>query len=311
MTESFEQDLLRETLSRVLQEHPDALREQFEQLGLLELIDGSDEDAATAARSGAMAVHTELGRTLGSVPYLQCASARAFLLALGLQPRAGWCSLLLDTETFSWTLAAGPALLAFPAQVDEVLVYDGGQLYAAPVTSLETTDLGVMDPTFPLATVTAPAQGKSIATVSDEQVATALGAAESFARAALCAEMLGSSQQCLDVVLKHLRLREQFGVAIGTMQAVQHKAADMAIRMEGMRGFVAAMSRDGDARTAAMAKAYISDGARFIAETAMQLHGGMGFTWECSVHHHLRHAHRCGQLLGAPTTLRAQHIGGL
>lgn len=311
MAENFEQDLLRETLSRVLQDHPESLREQFEGLGLLELIDGTDGEAVTAARSGAMAVHVELGRALGSVPYLQCAAARAFLLALGLAPRAGWCSLLLDQQSFSWTLSPGPALLAFAGQVDEFLVFDSGELCAVPAASLGGTALGVVDPTFPLSTVDAPGTGEVIAKLSVEQVAGALQVAESFARAALCAEMLGSSQKCLDIALEHIRLREQFGQAIGTMQAVQHKAADMAIRMEGMRGFVAAMGRDGDDRTAAMAKAYVSDGARFVAETCMQLHGGMGFTWECSVHHHLRHAHRCGQLLGAPTTLRAQHIGGL
>ncbi|HIG18275.1 MAG TPA: hypothetical protein EYQ31_13905, partial [Candidatus Handelsmanbacteria bacterium] len=64
------------------------------------------------------------------------------------------------------------------------------------------------------------------------------------------------------VVLEHLRLREQFGVAIGTMQAVQHKAADMAIRMEGMRGFVAAMSRDGENFV------YIEPGAEVIRRGA-------------------------------------------
>jgi len=306
MSETFEQDLLQQTLSRLLRDQPDALQQQFGELGLLDLIDGNGE-----SRSAAMTVHGELGRALGRVPYLQCAAARLLLLELGLPARTGWCSLLLDPSSFSWSVAPGAALLPFAEQVDEVLIFAQGHLRALPTADLQAHMLEVVDPTFPLSSVEVPATGEPIAEVSADRVAQALCRAESFGRAALCAEMLGSSQQCLETILEHLRLREQFGRAIGTMQAVQHKAADMAIRMEGMRGFVAAMDSDDDDRTAAMAKAYVSDGARFVAETCMQLYGGMGFTWECSVHRHLRHAHRCGQLLGSPTQLRTQHIGGL
>jgi alkylation response protein AidB-like acyl-CoA dehydrogenase len=102
----------------------------------------------------------------------------------------------------------------------------------------------------------------------------------------LAAEMCGVASTALDLTLDYLGVREQFGKRLGSFQALQHRCADMKVSLENARSLVyyAAWAvdegRDDSALAVAMAKAWCSDGCSEVVAAAIQLHGGIGFTWE-------------------------------
>ncbi|HXC92362.1 MAG TPA: acyl-CoA dehydrogenase [Stellaceae bacterium] len=106
------------------------------------------------------------------------------------------------------------------------------------------------------------------------------------ATVALCAEMCGGAQQVLDMTVDYAKLRVAFGKPIGSYQGVKHQAADMLVAIENAKSltYYAAWAVDEGAAEAplavAMAKAAASDMARKVAGTGIQLHGGIGMTWE-------------------------------
>lgn len=113
--------------------------------------------------------------------------------------------------------------------------------------------------------------------------------------AALCAEAVGVMAAMNDETLQYLKTRQQFGVTIGSFQALQHRMADMVVALEQARSMatlalVKADSADAQerSRTVAAAKAYIGRQARFVGQEAIQLHGGMGLTDEMLVSHHFK-----------------------
>ena len=110
------------------------------------------------------------------------------------------------------------------------------------------------------------------------------------------ADALGVGEQLLGMTVAYTSVREQFGRSIGSFQAVKHKAAEMLITLKGVRAatYRAAMcldERTDDAQLwASVAKAHASEGVAGVAGTALQLHGGIGFTWEHDLHLYLRRA---------------------
>jgi len=112
----------------------------------------------------------------------------------------------------------------------------------------------------------------------------------------ICAESLGGAQQCLDDAVRYAKERVQFGRPIGVNQAVKHKCADMLFEVESSRSIVhyaawAAREAHPEAElSAAMAKAYVSDAYTRVAADGIQLHGGVGFTWEYDCHLYFKRA---------------------
>ncbi len=105
----------------------------------------------------------------------------------------------------------------------------------------------------------------------------------------LAADAFGAAEKLLELTLAHARAREQFGQPLAQFQAVKHQLADLATELEPMRALLwyAAHAQDhvqGDAeRSAALVKAHVTDRALEAARAAVQLHGGIGFTWDCDV----------------------------
>ena len=120
-----------------------------------------------------------------------------------------------------------------------------------------------------------------------------LGALET-ATAALCAEMVGGMQWVLDTTVEFAKTRQQFGRAIGSFQAVQHQCADMLLMTESARSaaYYAAWALTENAPAAngavSIAKAYCSDAYREVGNRGVQVHGGIGFTWEHDLHLYYR-----------------------
>jgi alkylation response protein AidB-like acyl-CoA dehydrogenase len=116
------------------------------------------------------------------------------------------------------------------------------------------------------------------------------------ATAALSAEMVGTAQKALDIAVDYAKTRVQFGKPIGSFQAVKHKCVDMMVAVENARSltYYACWTVDerlAEAATAVpMAKAYASDMAKNVTSEAIQVHGGIGFTWEHDMHLYHRRA---------------------
>jgi alkylation response protein AidB-like acyl-CoA dehydrogenase len=110
------------------------------------------------------------------------------------------------------------------------------------------------------------------------------------AATALAAEMLGASSRVLEMSVEYAKARVQFGKPIGSFQAVKHRLADALVDVEGMRSSVyyaawcIASGEQGASLAASAAKAWCSDAARRVMASGLQVHGGIGFTWEHDLH---------------------------
>ncbi|MGB8712933.1 MAG: acyl-CoA dehydrogenase [Onishia taeanensis] len=143
--------------------------------------------------------------------------------------------------------------------------------------------------------ITLDAHLPASALLASGQVAhEALGETLAIGRAALCAEALGAMEVACDQTLDYLKDRQQFGAPLSRFQSLQHRMVDMHLHLEQARSMaiLAATSlmlpaAERDYRVAA-AKAYVGEAAQYIAEQAIQLHGGMGMTEECYVAHYAR-----------------------
>jgi alkylation response protein AidB-like acyl-CoA dehydrogenase len=127
------------------------------------------------------------------------------------------------------------------------------------------------------------------------------------------AEMVGLGQRLLDDTLAYVKEREQFGVAIGSFQALQHRLVDCYAREEQARSMLyrAALTDQGDAakwhRAAAGAKAYVGENVDAIAREAVQMHGGMGITDELAIGHALKRVLLLARLFGDVDTVLAEY----
>jgi alkylation response protein AidB-like acyl-CoA dehydrogenase len=129
---------------------------------------------------------------------------------------------------------------------------------------------------------------------------------------ALAAEQVGAAQRCLEMSVDYAKLRVQFGRPIGSFQAIKHKCADMLLEVESARSaayyaaWAAAEGSDELPVVASLAKAYCSDAFASAATENIQIHGGIGFTWEHDAHLFYRRAKSTEQFLGSPAEHRDQ-----
>jgi alkylation response protein AidB-like acyl-CoA dehydrogenase len=174
---------------------------------------------------------------------------------------------------------------------DVIIVAAGGGLFALPRTArgVTATPLVTVDETrrpceLRLRAVRVPptaALGRAPAAVARTRDAAAV---------AIAADSLGGADRALELAVEYVKVREQFGRAVGSFQAVQHMAAEAVARIEPARALLwyAAWAFDARPReaplAAAMAKARCTDVFRDVARTAIEMHGGIGFTWEHDIH---------------------------
>ncbi len=124
----------------------------------------------------------------------------------------------------------------------------------------------------------------------------------------IAAAQVGAAERCLDMTVAYAKERVQFGRSIASFQAVKHACADMLLLVESARSaayYAACIADDGAtgdvlARAASLAKAYCSEAYFACAGEAIQLHGGVGFTWEFDVHLYFKNAHATEKYLGTP-----------
>lgn len=282
----------------------------------------------------------EVGRSVAPVPLWETACLAVPLLREAAPSGAGAAAdVLAEIAAGAWASApAGPSLLAGArtmraeqaggdwllsgsaslvpeAQAVDLLVLpastaEGPALFAvsaaqarlSPHDSLDRNrvlcDVEVDDVPARLVGAPAPALERSVARAFEE------------AAVGLAAETLGTSRWLMDATVGYVKVRHQFDVPIGTFQAVQHRCADMLVALERAWSatFYAAMcvaaDDPGRAAASAVAKASAGEASVRLAKDAVQLHGGIGYTWEHDLHLRVRRAYSNEPLLGDTGTHR-------
>ncbi|MFJ2420154.1 acyl-CoA dehydrogenase family protein [Streptomyces brevispora] len=144
-----------------------------------------------------------------------------------------------------------------------------------------------------------------------------LGHVRDPACTALAAEQVGAAGRCLELTVEYALDRVQFGRSIGSFQAVKHRLADAYVLVESARSAAlgAAFAADLDPgalpRAAAVAKSVCSEAFSAVAGEMIQLHGGIGITWDHDAHHCFKRAHGAGELFGPPAQHRKRLAAGL
>ena len=243
----------------------------------------------------------ELGRSLAPVPFLPSAMAATVIQQDGSpEQRERWLPALAAGETIGalGEVRDGVAELVIGGREAGVFVLiegDGsGRIVAAE--EAEVTPVESVDPTRSTARVSSDA-GEP---VGDGGACAGLGRAI----VSVSSELVGVCDRAVQMTVDYVKDRKQFGVPVGSYQAVSHRCAQMLLDTERARSTAAfaAWSADADpdslAEAAAMAKASASAAGREVTAGAIQMHGGIGFTWEADVHWLYKRAQLDAALLG-------------
>lgn len=283
------------------------------QLGLTSLA-VPEESGATLAE--VMVAVEEIGRVLLPVPYLSTALTAVILAEAGVDD---FLPGLMD-GTLIGALAFGPGVTTLSGdringtvrhvldgpKADVFLVRAAGAVVAVRAADAVITPVGTLDQTRGQAEVRftdAPSLRIGDSAFTER--------AEGLLWTALAAESAAAAAQCLDVTVDYLKTRVQFGRPIGEFQALKHRCADLAVKAESARmtahaAVRAAMSDPSEFAVAApLAKRYCADVFFDAAAEMIQLHGGIGFTWEHPAHLYLKRAKAASVAFGTPGAYRA------
>ncbi|MDG4669171.1 acyl-CoA dehydrogenase family protein [Mycobacterium sp. 236(2023)] len=204
-----------------------------------------------------------------------------------------------------WTLSGTKHFVLDGVVADLLLVVartdsDVGVFIVDDVTELERRPQKSLDPTRRQAVIELSSTPASRLDIT----AAGLEHALSRAAAALANEQVGGAQRCLDQAVGYAKVRHQFGKPIGSFQAIRHRCADLMLDIECARGAAQYAAYAADTfpaefpAAAALAKARCSDVYARAAAANIQLHGGIGFTWEHPAHMYFKRAKSSGLLLG-------------
>ena len=249
------------------------------------------------------------------------ALAVPFAAAPGARPeptvRLGTPAPSLDGGDPGYRLTGSVAGVADALPADVLIVPADGVpygLYAVRAAEAGMTAVVSLDMTRQLADLTfdnTPGRRITTGAVAEGAVAAALTAGAAM----LAAEQLGTAERCLEITVTYLKERRQFARPIGSFQALKHRAADLWVGVTQARAaarYAAACLAAGDPDTpvaVALAKAACSDIAVRAAQECVQLHGGIGFTWEHPAHLYLKRAKSASIGFGTPDRHRASLAG--
>ena len=251
----------------------------------------------------------ELGSAVAAIPFLPTVLASTLIEHAGSEAQ---CERLLpglasgDVEGAVGVAVDGNAELVIgaPEAGVIVLVEDEGARELAPADA-EVTSTASIDPTRSAARVSAPAD-------AGEELTGEIAAGVDHALVAVSSELVGVCDRALRMTVEYVKERRQFGVPVGSYQAVSHRCAQMLLETEKARSTAAFAAWAADAEpgrlpeAAAMAKAAASDAGREVTASAIQAHGGIGFTWEADVHWLFKRAQIDAVLLGGAKRHRGQ-----
>jgi hypothetical protein len=337
---SAEQSALREAVARaVARRGPQAVadlddanrRNAFDAevaaAGWRELRAASETAAPWASAVEVALVATELGQGLADIPFLGPTLAADLRRLVGASEAIGPETIALVADLSGPGAATGSLLASDLVAIDArgamqaLVLIDSGSGFRLGSITLDGA-VGGSDLTRPSAhlrggTAVVPLPGADQPPSESDVVRW-----HSLGLALTCADLVGVMRGALTLATGYAKDRRQYGVSIGSFQAVQHLLADAHVLMEGSASIAlyAAWSVDAQepgqslAATSA-AKAYCTRSARMVCETAIQVHGGIGNTWGCLTHLYLRRALLSGEVLGGvgrslDRVLASQGIGG-
>ena len=259
----------------------------------------------------------QTGAHLAPVPLLQQ------LAALTVLADGPWGERLLSGEAVACvartsleragdgSVSGRPEPVIYGARADVLVAPAGDELVVVDLAGVARSPEPAMDQTRELAWIELDA-APAVTVGGAEEAAAHLDRGAVFHSA----EMLGGAETVMNLAVEYAKVREQFGRPIGSFQAVKHRCADMLVDVEGMRSAVyhaawALGAGETDAPAAvATAKIWCSDAAVRVAESALQVHGGIGFTWEADVHLYLKRAQLDGVSFGNARHHRA-HLAAI
>jgi alkylation response protein AidB-like acyl-CoA dehydrogenase len=330
---------------------PVVWKQMAEQLGLQSLIVPEEHGGQGFGYVELIVVLEEMGRSLLCAPYFSTVvlaantliqsgddaaqkqwlpgiAAGETIATLALtEPNGRWdeegVELTAAKEGDGWVLNGTKSFVLDGHTADLVIVAgrtgSGVSLFTVPAdaSGLTRTALSTMDQTRKQAKL--DFAGVPATLIGEEgQGWTVLSRVLDLAAVALAAEQVGGAQMCLDMAVQYAKDRVQFGRPIGSFQAIKHKCADMLLEVESAKsaayyaGWCAAELNDELPACASLAKAYCSDAYFHAAAENIQIHGGIGFTWEHPAHLYFKRAKSSELLFGDPTyhrELLAQRIG--
>jgi hypothetical protein len=325
-----EQADLREAVRGLLREHPgeSAWPHLTAQMGLAGLAIPERHGGAGAKLAEVAVVVEEAGRVLLPAPYLSAALTGAIIAEAvaagtggeasqflpGLADGSVLGALALDGEV---TAADGRLSGRCPhvldgARADLLVVRASGALHVVRAADAVITPVGTLD----------QSRSQAVAEFRDAPaIAVGLdtGRAEQLMQVMLAAESVAAAEHCLAVTVEYLKTRVQFGRPIGGFQALRHRCADLAVAVVSARATASAAVRAcagppaSLAVVAPLAKRHCAEVFLNVAAEMIQLHGGIGFTWEHQAHRYFKRAKTTQLLHGTPADLRrtVAHRAGL
>ncbi len=240
----------------------------------------------------------ELGRHAVPGPLVETVAAAALLTALDDTGPAKRLLPALASGESTATLAVGPYALDADMADVRLAVSGAGELRLTPAPGTPRPSLDPARRLFP-----APPKGELLAT--GPQVTTATALALTWARLATAAQALGVGLALLDTTVAYVRQRVQFGVPVGSFQAVKHQLADAKIALEFARPLLFGAALTMTERDVAAAKVTACEAAYTTARTALQLHGAIGYTAEYDLSLWLTKARALRTAWGSPDECRA------
>ncbi len=317
---------------------PTSWSRMAEELGIVGLIASERHGGAGFGMIELAIIAEEMGRVLLCAPYLSSAVLATNALELAADEAAqneilpklalgkAIGTLAFSESASPWDLSAIAMSAkskgdAFELSGEKTYVLDGhiaseilvvaradGELalfrVAGDADGLTREVLPPLDPTRRIAALRFEAT--PAARISSGDISGALECVLDRTIVALAAEQLGGAQRVLEIATDYAKTRFQFGRPIGSFQVIKHQCADMLVEVEFARSAVynAAFASDEDPEAASiaarMAKSYCSDAYLHVANRNIQIHGGMGFTWEHSAHLYYKRAKASEVLFGSP-----------
>jgi alkylation response protein AidB-like acyl-CoA dehydrogenase len=242
----------------------------------------------------------EAGFALAPAPLLSNAAAALIVERAGTdEQRERWLPGMASGEELGTVafLTDGTTRLVPDAREASVIVaVDGASARLIPAQDASLSDELTIDATRRFA---------SLQVNGGEELDIDRDAARALVSVPLAGELVGIAQHAMEMAVAYAKDRKQFGHPIGAFQAVAHRCAQMLLEVEGARSttYYAAWTADNEpeslALAAAMAKAYASDAGWRVAASSLQVHGGIGFTWEHDLHFFLKRARTGAQLFGS------------
>lgn len=320
----------------------DVWKQMAQQMGLQGLIVPAEYGGAGLGAVEMMVVLEEMGAALLCAPYLSTAVLAASAVAEagtddakkailpGVADGSTIATVALVDEGAGWGLGdvtmkanvdgtlTGKKTYVLDGHTANVILVvaradDGLALFRvdAGAAGLETRPLPTLDQTRKLANVSLSNTPATRVSAPGDQTA-ALTRALALTLVGITAEQVGGAQRCLEMSTAYAKERLQFGRPIGSFQAIKHRCADMLVAVEFSKsaaynaGFTAAEGNEGLAEAVNIAKSYCSEAFFKAAGDTIQIHGGMGFTWEHPAHLYFKRAKSSSLLFGGPLLHREQ-----